>query len=260
MSDERVTRRTILKAGGGLVAMAALGTTGIGMAWAQGTSPASAAAGGGFEGMWLAVRNRSIIPGTNADDMVTKIREGYVPLIREIPGFVAYIAMVDPNSQASAWALVFKDKAGADESTARAGTWLKDNKHEWFEGDPHVVEGSIGIAAGGFAGGAPAASLEGNIVAMRSRKLKDAAAAEALEVMVRDGFMPLVTAVPGFIAYAMAANEQTLDQVSIGVFKDKAGADASTVRAQEWGTEGATALTTGDPVVFEGAIKLVVTA
>ncbi len=135
----------------------------------------------------------------------------------------------------------------------------------WFEGDPHVVEGPIGIAEGSFAGDGglatpTAGGLEGAYVAMRSRKLVDAAAAAALIELIQEGFVPLVSTVPGFVAYMVATNEETLDQFALGVFEDKAGADESTARAREWGTQGAIELTPGDPVVFEGEIKFAVMA
>ena len=54
------------------------------------------------------------------------------------------------------------DQAGTDESTRQAGAWLTDNGYEFFEGDPIVVEGPIGIAAADAAGGgATAAAIAG---------------------------------------------------------------------------------------------------
>lgn len=266
MGRGQVTRRSVMKAGGGLAAVAALGVAGIGVARGQEASPeASPAAGDGFAGLWVAVRNRSIIADIPADEMIATIRDGYAPLIQAIPGFVAYLGIIDPNSQASAFVTVFADKAGADEGTVRAGAWLQENGYEWFEGDPHVVEGPIGVAEGSFAGGddlatPAAAELEGTYVAMRSRKLVDAAAAAALIDLIQEGFVPLVSTVPGFVAYLVATNEETLDQFALGVFDDKSGADESTARAAEWGVQGAIELTPGDPVVFEGEIKLAVLA
>lgn len=266
MGRGQVTRRTVMKAGGGLAAVAALGVAGLGVARGQEASPeASPAAGDGLEGLWVAVRNRTIIAGTPVDEMIAAIREGYVPLIEAVPGFAGYIGVIDPNSQASAFVTIFADKAGADEGTARAGAWLQENGYVWFEGDPHVVEGPIGIAEGTFAGSADMATpapggLEGKYIAMRSRKLVDAAAAPALIEMIKEGFVPLVTTVPGFVAYLVATNEETLDQVAVGVFDDKTGADESTARAAEWGVQGAIELTPGDPVVLEGEIVLAVMA
>jgi hypothetical protein len=259
----------VVKAGGGLAALAALGIAGAGVGRAQEASPeASPAAGGGLEGRYVAIRNRAITAGAPpADEMISLIREGYAPIIQAIPGFVAYLGLIDPNSQASAFVTIFEDKAGTDEGTVQAGAWLQENGYEWFEGEPHVVEGPIGIAAGSFAGddamgmATPVADgLEGKYVAMRSRKLVDAAAADALIDMIQDGFVPLVSSVPGFVAYLVATNEETLDQVAVGVFEDKAGADESTARAAEWGTQGAIELTPGDPVVFEGELMLAVMA
>ena len=267
MGHDRLTRRVMMKAGGGLAAMAALGVAGVGVARGQDASPEASPVSGGLEGRWVAVRNRTIIAGTPVDEMIAAIREGYVPLLQAIPGFVAYIGVIDPTSQASAFVTVFEDKAGTDEGTVQAGAWLQENGYEWFEGDPHVVEGPIGIAEGSFAGdggmatpATGATGLEGKYVAMRSRKLVDAAAAAALIELIEEGFVPLVTTVPGFVAYMVATNEETLDQFALGVFEDKAGADESTARAAEWGTQGAIELTPGDPVVLEGEIVLAVMA
>ena len=223
MGRGQVTRRTVMKAGGGLAVTAALGVASVGVTRGQEASPAaSPASGDGLEGLWVAVRNRTVIAGTPVDEMIATIRSGYAPLIQSVPGFVAYLGIIDPNSQASAFVTIFADKAGADEGTARAGAWLKENGYVWFEGDPHVVEGPIGVAAGSFAGDPEVATpapggLEGSYVAMRSRKLVDAAAAATLIEMIQKGFVPLVSSVPGFVAYLVATNEETLDQFALGV-------------------------------------------
>ena len=186
-----------------------------------------------------------------------------MPLLHEIPGFVAYLGIIDPNSEASAFVTIFDDRSGTDESTARAGAWLRENNHTFFEGDPVVAEGPIGIATGGLAAGGatdmatPAAGgLDGAYVAIRSRKLTEAAGAQQLLDLVQEGFVPLVEAVPGFIAYMVVANEENLDQFGIGIYADEAGAAESTAQAAEWGAQGAADLTEGDPVVFEGTIGL----
>ena len=91
---------------------------------------------------------------------------------------------------------------------------------------------------------------------IRSRTLKpDRSGAELLD-LIREGFVPLLEAAPGFVAYLAAANEETRDQFSIGVFESEEGAEESTRIAAEWGAQGAADFVEGDPVVIAGTIAL----
>ena len=45
-------------------------------------------------------------PAGDRTEMISLIREGYVPLIQAIPGFVAYFGVIDPNSRSSAFVTV----------------------------------------------------------------------------------------------------------------------------------------------------------
>jgi len=144
------TRRGALKLGG--AASLALLAAGLGgrsvVAAVQDASPeASPAAGDGLEGRYAVIRVRQFREDQDPDEAMNLIREGYVPLAREIPGFAAYYGVADPASRGSAFIGIFADKAGADESTRVAGEWLRDNGHEFFEGDPVVAEGTIDVAA-----------------------------------------------------------------------------------------------------------------
>lgn len=144
------TRRDALKLGG--AASLTLLATGLGgrsvvAAMQEATPEASPAAGDGLEGRYVVIRVRQFREDQDPDEAMDLIRDGYVPLAREIPGFVSYLGVADPVSQGSAFIGIFADKAGADESTRVAGEWLRDTGYEFFEGDPVVAEGTIGIAA-----------------------------------------------------------------------------------------------------------------
>ena len=264
MVRNQVTRRTILKTGGGIaLALTAVGTGRAGSTRAHEASPVASPEAGGLVGTWVTVRSRTLTGDVPAAEVLSTIESGYVPLLDEIPGFVAYLGIIDPNSEASAFVTIFEDRAGTDESTVQARAWLQENSYTFFEGDPVVAEGPIGIATGSLSGGGhahtatPAAGgLDGAFVAIRSRKLKEATGAQQLLDLVQEGFVSIVEGVPGFIAYIVVANEENLDQVGIGIYADEAGAAESTAQAAEWGAGGAADLTEGDPVVFEGTIGL----
>ena len=61
-------------------------------------------------------------------------------LISSIPGFVSYYAMQDGDSMTSI--SVFDDKPGCDESTKRAGEWVRANVKS-MPGAPEVSSGHV---------------------------------------------------------------------------------------------------------------------
>jgi len=262
LTRELITRRTIVKTGGGVaLALTAIGTGRVRRTSAHGATPEASPEAGSLLGKWVTVRSRTLTGDVPADEVLSTIESGYVPLLHDIPGFVAYLGIIDPNSEASAFVTIFDDQAGTDESTVLAGAWLQENNYTFFEGDPVVAEGPIGIATGSLSGGGDMATpgaggLDGAYAAVRSRKLKEAAGAHQLLDMVQEGFVSIIEGVPGFIAYIVVANEENLDQVGIGIYADEAGAAESTARSIEWGAGGAADLTEGDPVIFEGTIGL----
>ena len=142
------TRREALAVGGGL-ALTALLAAGLGgpRVSAQASPEASPAAGDGFEGRYLGVRLRTFKAGQDIDEAMALIGEGFVPLVRSIQGFVTYFGSADPATGSAVYVGVYADKAGADESNRRAAEWLSSNGYDWFDGDPTVFEGTIGVAA-----------------------------------------------------------------------------------------------------------------
>jgi hypothetical protein len=109
-------------------------------------SPEALAPGGELVGNYLLIRLRQPNPDWPVAEVMARIGEGYVPLVREIPGFVAYLESADPVSGDQAYVGVFADKAGADESTRVAREWLTENAYTFFAGDPTMAEGVIGAA------------------------------------------------------------------------------------------------------------------
>ena len=55
-----------------------------------------------------------------------RVDEGFVPLISQIPGFVAYY-WVDAGGGVMISTTVYQDQAGAQESNRKAAEWLRQN-------------------------------------------------------------------------------------------------------------------------------------
>lgn len=143
------TRRDAMKVGGG-IALALLGA-GLGtgtVAFAQQATPVS----GSLDGAYTVVRLYTVRADRSSDELLALIRDGYVPLIREIPGFISYTAIADPASAQHAFISVFEDKAGADESTRLAREWVADNDIDHFDEGPTIAEGVIAFSIGAEAG------------------------------------------------------------------------------------------------------------
>lgn len=102
-------------------------------------------------GQYMVIRLREPDPKWEVADVMRLIGEGYAPLVQDIPGFITYFGLADPETGNQAYVGVFEDKAGADESTRVAGEWLKANSYDFFTGEPIVAEGLIGAAASGAA-------------------------------------------------------------------------------------------------------------
>ncbi|MFI7128705.1 hypothetical protein ACIBQ1_23590 [Nonomuraea sp. NPDC050153] len=72
--------------------------------------------------------------------------EGFVPLIRPIPGFVAYY-WVDAGDGVMVSTTVFEDRAGAEESTRRAADFVREGLASVLPNPPQVTSGEV-VASG----------------------------------------------------------------------------------------------------------------
>lgn len=89
---------------------------------------------------------------------------------------------------------------------------------------------------------------------VRLAKAKPGKMAETIQ-KVNDGFVPIISQVPGFVTYYLVdiGNDQA---VTVSVFKDKAGADESGRRAQEWVKENLAPLMAGPLEVMVGEVAV----
>ncbi|WP_432028829.1 hypothetical protein [Streptomyces sp. 1222.5] len=71
-----------------------------------------------------------------------RVNEGFVPLIREIPGLRAYY-WVDAGNGVMISTSVFEDEAGAGESVRRAAVFVRDHLASLLPKPPQVMSGQV---------------------------------------------------------------------------------------------------------------------
>jgi hypothetical protein len=63
---------------------------------------------------------------TNPREAAKRVNEGFVPLISQLPGFVAYY-WADAGSGVMISTSIFQDQASAQESDRKAEAWVRQN-------------------------------------------------------------------------------------------------------------------------------------
>jgi hypothetical protein len=91
--------------------------------------------------MYIAVRRYTFKAGST-DEVSRRAQEGFVPLIRQTPGFVAYYGVAEGNDRIFTVS-IFQDQAGADESTKKAANWIRQNLAEFVQGIPEIFTGDV---------------------------------------------------------------------------------------------------------------------
>ena len=202
MTSGSVTRRTAIRLTVGLLGVATASVRAGQTMAAQEASPvASPGADGTLLGQQVVVRLRTVKAGQDIDALLAQIQEGFVPLVAEIPGLDFYFAAANPETRALFSVGVFADEAGVEESNRVAGEWVAANMMDVYEGDPAVHNGVIGVATS-----APASDLLGKHVVLRLRQPAPDTDVDEVMRLIAEGYVPLVEAIPGFVAYVGSAD------------------------------------------------------
>ena len=94
--------------------------------------------------MYAAVRRYEGV--TDSAEAARLVNEGFVPLMRQVSGFVAYY-WIDAGDGVMVSTSVFQDQAGADESISRAADFVRDNLAALLPNPPQVVAGEVVASA-----------------------------------------------------------------------------------------------------------------
>ncbi len=92
--------------------------------------------------MYIAVRKYKTTPGTRTGEIARRIHEGFLPIISQSAGFVAYYAVQAENDVIFSVS-IFEDQAGAEESNRIGADWARHNLASLVQGGPEMTSGEV---------------------------------------------------------------------------------------------------------------------
>ena len=91
--------------------------------------------------MFITVRRYEGV--TDQSEVIRQVNEGFLPIVSEIEGFVAYY-FVDAGEGVLVSTGVFEHKSGAEESSWRAGEYIGEHGlASVFPNPPQITEGEV---------------------------------------------------------------------------------------------------------------------
>ena len=79
---------------------------------------------------------------TDAREATRRVNEGFIQIVSEIPGFVAYY-FIDAGSGVMISMSVFQDRASAEQSNARAADYVRENLAAVLPNLPQITAGEV---------------------------------------------------------------------------------------------------------------------
>jgi quinol monooxygenase YgiN len=78
------------------------------------------------------------------DEVVRRVEEGFVPVIRDMAGFVSYFVLIPSDREEEIVSVsVFEDRQGAEESNEKAADWVAQNLSELLRPAPEFADGEV---------------------------------------------------------------------------------------------------------------------
>ena len=93
--------------------------------------------------MYVSVRHYDLDAET-VDELMRRGEEGFVPIISNAPGFIAYYAL-DAGEGVVASTSIFTDQAGAEESNRMAADYVKQNLATLLQSLPEITAGEVKV-------------------------------------------------------------------------------------------------------------------
>jgi len=94
--------------------------------------------------MFTSIRKYTVKRGS-AEELAQRVREGFVPLMRLMPGFSGYY-LLDGGPDVLITISTFDSADEAFASNEKAANWARNNDLEFTKGMPEVMAGNVLIA------------------------------------------------------------------------------------------------------------------
>jgi hypothetical protein len=91
--------------------------------------------------MYAAIRQARAKTGM-AEELTRRIKDGAIPIISDVEGFMAYYVVYAPDDTVTAISL-FNNHAGAEEANRRALAWIEQNLTPLLVGPATAVAGPV---------------------------------------------------------------------------------------------------------------------
>jgi hypothetical protein len=92
--------------------------------------------------MYTSIRRYNISDTGAIEEITRLVREGFVPIVSQTPGFVAY-NLVDAGGGVVVSISTFDEQTGAEESNRRAANWVRENLAQFVTDSPQITAGQV---------------------------------------------------------------------------------------------------------------------
>ena len=92
--------------------------------------------------MYVAIRQYGLLTREPIEQVLRGIREGFIPIIKNTRGFVAYYVLDSGNGTITS-INIFEHRAGAERSNKLAEDWVGGNLSSALPTSPEVIVGKV---------------------------------------------------------------------------------------------------------------------
>jgi hypothetical protein len=95
------------------------------------------------ERMYVAIRQYGLLTNEPVEKVWQGVREGFIPIIKNAPGFLAYYAL-DSGDGTLTSISIFEHQAGAERSNKLAEDWVGRTLSSALPTSPEIIVGKVG--------------------------------------------------------------------------------------------------------------------
>jgi hypothetical protein len=93
--------------------------------------------------MYVSIRRYGLLTREPVKEVLQGVREGFLPIIRDQPGFLAYYS-IDSGGGTLTSISIFEHRAGAERSNKIAENWIGKNLTNTLPTSPEMIVGEVG--------------------------------------------------------------------------------------------------------------------